>query len=285
LAQTGIVWNGSSNNNWSNVNSWTGGAIPTAAQVAIFDSTGAGHTGVNLNNSYTVAGLKFDTSAPSYTIAGANTLTLAGTLPYIQQKSGNNQTLSFTTLALGNNTVADITGAGNLTISSAITGAYSLTRDGSGTGKLVLNGANTFSGGLFINSGVVQAGNTGALGTGTTTISGGAALELSGGISPTNALSVGGQGVGGAGAIRNVAGNNTLSGTVTLAEPAPSTSLVRSALAEAASPRMAPARSPSPARIPILARRTSPPARLRSAPATFLRIRPRSPSPRAPTSI
>jgi autotransporter-associated beta strand protein len=217
LAQTGIVWNGSSNNNWSNVNSWTGGAIPTAAQVAIFDSTGAGHTGVNLNNSYTVAGLKFDTSAPSYTIAGANTLTLAGTLPYIQQKSGNNQTLSFTTLALGNNTVADITGAGNLTISSAITGAYSLTRDGSGTGKLVLNGANTFSGGLFINSGVVQAGNTGALGTGTTTISGGAALELSGGISPTNALSVGGQGVGGAGAIRNVAGNNTLSGTVTLA--------------------------------------------------------------------
>ena len=217
LPQTGIVWDGSSSASWNTGANWTGNAKPTTTQIAVFDSTGAGRPAVTLNGANTIAGLKFDTTAPAYTISGGNTLTLNGTVPYIQQKSASNQTLSFTTLALGNNTVADITGAGNLTINSVVSGAYNLIRDGNGAGKLVLNGANTFSGGLFINSGVVQAGNTAALGTGATTISDGAALELSGGISPTNGLSVSGQGVGGTGAIRNVAGANTLSGTVTLA--------------------------------------------------------------------
>ena len=215
VAQAGIVWDGSSSANWNTGTNWTGNAKPATTQIAVFDSTGAGRTAVTLNGNNTIAGLKFDTSAPAYAISGGNTLTLNGTVPYIQQKSASNQTLSFTALALGNNTVADITGTGNLTINSVISGNYDLIRDGAGTGKLVLGGANTFTGGLFINNGIVQAGNTAALGTGTTTISAGAALELTSGISPTNAISVNGSGIGGAGALHNVGGTNTLSGTIT----------------------------------------------------------------------
>ena len=64
-------------------------------------------------------------------------------MPYIQQQSGVNQTISGFTLALDANTVADITGAGNLTISSVISnasGSRSLIRDGTGAGILILNG-------------------------------------------------------------------------------------------------------------------------------------------------
>jgi autotransporter-associated beta strand protein len=211
-------WDGSTtDSNWSTNNNWTAPNEPSATEIALFGTLGAVRPAVTLDANNTIAGLKFDTTAPAYTISGTHTLTLTGTVPYIQQKSASTQTLSFSTLALNNNTVADITGTGNLTINSIVSGAHSLIRDGSGTGKLVLNGANTFSGGLFINHGVVQAGNTSALGTGATTISDGAALELSGGISPTNALSVSGQGVGGTGAIRSLTGTNTLSGTLTLA--------------------------------------------------------------------
>ena len=202
---------------WNTGTDWTGGFVPTTTQTAVFDNTGAAQTAVTLDSgANTIAGLKFDTTAPAYTISGANTLTLTGTVPYIQQKSASNQTLGFSTLALGNNTVADITGAGNLTINSIVSGTgYDLIRDGTGTGKLILNGSNTFTGGLFVNNGIVQAGNTAALGTGATTVSSGATLELSGGILPTNAISITGNGVGGAGAIHNVGGANTLSGTIT----------------------------------------------------------------------
>jgi len=221
IAQTGIVWNGSSSALWNTGINWNGNAKPMAAQIGVFDATGAARTAVTLDGPNTIAGLKFDTTAPGYTISGANTLTLSGTVPYIQQKSASGQTLSLATLALGNNTVADITGAGNLSISSVVSGSgYSLIRDGTGTGKLILTGANTFTGGVFIDKGIVQAGNTSALGTGATTISAGAGLEFTGGINPTNAISLSGSGVAGAGAIHNVGGSNTLSGTITETGPA-----------------------------------------------------------------
>ena len=47
----------------------------------------------------------------------------------------------------------------------------SLVKDGSGT--LTLDGANTYTGGTTINAGTLRFGNTGALGTGTLTLSGG----------------------------------------------------------------------------------------------------------------
>ena len=219
VAVSTVEWDGSSNSNWNTGSNWSGNAKPTTTQVAVFNTLGTGRPNVTLNGANTVAGIQFGTGASvSYNITGANTLTLSGTVPYIQQQSANNQTLSPTTLALANNTVADITGTGNLTIGAAITGAgKNLIKDGTGAGKLILTGNNSgLTGGVFINNGIVQAGTTNALGTGATTVSDGATLELSGGISPTNAISVSGVGNGGAGAIHNVSGTNTASGTLSL---------------------------------------------------------------------
>ncbi len=213
-------WDGSSSSTWSTNSNWTPSGEPSSTQVALFDDLGIGRTNANMTADDTIAGIRFGTGATvNYSLTGSGsttrTLTLAGTVPYIQQQSANNQTIAVQRLSLSNNTVADITGAGNLTISSVVTGTSNLIKDGNGAGKLILTGNNTFSGGLYVNNGVVQAGHTNALGTGAATIAGGATLELSGGISPANAISVSGTGVGGNGAIRNISGTSTLSGTIT----------------------------------------------------------------------
>ncbi len=218
-------WDGSSNTTWSTDNNWTSPGEPGTTQIALFDSLGLGRLTANLTGNDTIAGIRFGAGATSgYTITGnaANrTLTLAGTVPYIQQQSASDQTISVGRLQLNANTVADITGSGDLIINSSIRqggGNRALIRDGTGTGKLILGGTtdNTYAGGLFINNGIVEARKTTALGTGAATIASGATLEISGGISPTNAISLGGSGVGGNGAIRNLSGNNTLSGDLTL---------------------------------------------------------------------
>lgn len=57
-------------------------------------------------------------------------------------------------------------------------GAGALTKDGAGT--LILSGANTFSGGVTVNAGTLQAGNASALGTGAVKIAGGQLSVASG---------------------------------------------------------------------------------------------------------
>ena len=57
-------------------------------------------------------------------------------------------------------------------------GAGALTKDGAGT--LILSGANTFTGGVAINAGTLQAGNASALGTGAVKIAGGQLSVASG---------------------------------------------------------------------------------------------------------
>jgi len=216
----GKEWDGSSSAVWTTNNNWTSPTEPSTTQIAIFDSLGTARPNVTVDANQTIAGIRFgsNNTTTSYNLGGTSRLTLTGTLPYIQQQSSQNQTISTTGgLTLNANTVVDITGAGNLTISSPITSTgRNLIRDGSGAGKLILSGNNSANtGSVFVNTGVVQASHTNALGTGATTVSGGATLELSGGISPTNSVSIAGSGVGGNGAIRNVSGTNTLSGTIT----------------------------------------------------------------------
>lgn len=215
-------WDGSSSSTWGTSNNWTATNKPTSTQIALFDALGTGRPNVTLDANNTIAGVRFGTGASvSYNITGANTLTLSGAVPYIQQQSANNQTLSPTTLQLNNNTVADVTGAGNLTIGSALTGTGNLIKDGTGAGKLILSGTSTsYSAGIFVNNGVLQITSNSALGntTGTTTVSSGAALELNSGSSLSTAeqISLGGTGLSSGGAIRNIAGTNTLSGALTL---------------------------------------------------------------------
>ena len=85
--------------------------------------------------------------------------------------------------------------------SGSLVGGATLTKSGAGT--LTVANANTYSGGSFINEGVVRLGHIGALGTGGITVNGGT-LDLNG-VSQNNGVSVtiAGSGAGGSGALVN----------------------------------------------------------------------------------
>ncbi|MEN3368683.1 MAG: fibronectin-binding autotransporter adhesin [Verrucomicrobiota bacterium] len=97
------------------------------------------------------------------------------------------------------------------------TGAISFTK--AGTGTLTLTGTNTYSGATVVSAGVLDIEHSSALGTTAagTTVSSGAALQIQGGISVGNeALTLNGSGISSTGAFRNLSGNNSFAGALTL---------------------------------------------------------------------
>ena len=133
------------------------------------------------------------------------------------------------TLALGANQGLFYAGSSNPaatggTIQSPISGSNGFQKFGPAT--LVLSGSNSglLSGPVTVDTGVLRLTSSTGLGSGVATVATGAAIELS---SPTsiavaNALTLTGAGVpalagSGSGALRNVAGNNSTSGTISLA--------------------------------------------------------------------
>ena len=214
---------GGNNNRWNTANNWVGNVAPTfnsSAKLAF--GTGA-RTTPDMNGNRTVNAIRFDAGSASFDLKGAgDTLTFsgpnAGSVAFIQQESSNNQTMSMSTIQLSRNTVVDMIGSGNLTISSALTGSSNLVKENTG-GTLILSGnSSSFGGNIFVNAGTLQANAANALGntTGTTTVLDGGTLAFSGTFTSGENISVAGSGVGGAGAIQAVNGTTTLSGAVTL---------------------------------------------------------------------
>ncbi len=108
------------------------------------------------------------------------------------------------------------------TIGSALNGT-AITKTGNGT--LILGGVNGYTGLTTVSAGVLNIQSNGALGTvgAGTTVAANAALELQGGIVVgAEALTLNGlgSGPGTTGALRNVSGNNTWGGNITLASAA-----------------------------------------------------------------
>ena len=219
-AVTWNVWQSNTSTAWTTNTNWSSGTNPNGAST--YAEFGTGTQGsVVIGTARTVGAIKFDSTGPtSYTISGSRALTFNnGTSPaYIQQQSANVQTISDTSgVVLGGNLVADVTGTGNLVISAPVSGTgFSITKTGTG-GKLILSGSNSFSGGVAINDGAVQAQSSNAFGTGAVTVAAGAAAELAGNITVTNAVTLSGSGVSSDGALRNISGNNNASGNLTLA--------------------------------------------------------------------
>ncbi len=176
------------------------GSITVGAEALSIRGTGAVGTGALLN----VSG--------DNTWGGAITLGVGGAR--INSDSG---TFTLSGAIGGNARPLTAGGAGNTTISGVIgTASGTLTKDGTGT--LTLSGANTYTGATTVSAGVVRVQNNTALGTtgGGVTVDDGAALELqSGVIIGAEALTLNSDGIGGAGALRNLA-NNTWSGAITL---------------------------------------------------------------------
>lgn len=190
------------------------GGITVSNEKLTLNNTGFNNNGAlqNVSGNNTWAG-PISLASNSRVQSDAGTLTLGGTVT-----STSNATL-------------DVRGAGNTTISGAVgTGSGGITK--SGTGTLTLSGNNTYSGATTVNQGVLSLqSNTGlGSGAGTTTVAGnGAALQLDntaigGGSNALNTtaepLALIGTGIGGTGALRNVAGNNTFGGQITVASAA-----------------------------------------------------------------
>jgi autotransporter-associated beta strand protein len=162
---------------------------------------------------------------------GTGTLILSGANTYI-----GTTTISAGTLQIGNNGTTGSLATGsaitnNATLSfyrtdtvtqgtdfaSVISGTGAVTQAGAGT--LILNGTNTYSGVTNVNAGVLNIRNNAATGTtaGGVLVTSGAALQLENGIAVgVEALTLNGTGISADGAMRNITGNNSWAGAITL---------------------------------------------------------------------
>jgi autotransporter-associated beta strand protein len=253
LTVTGVIGEGNLNSNLSkegpgllvltSADTYGGNTTIDAGDLNIqnVQALGTG-TGGTFVNSGAALELQFPvptgSTAPLNTISG-ETLTLNGDGLYsviaggftgaLHSISGNNEWAGNITLQTPSSIGVDNDGSSltlegsPLTISGVIgdKGTTSgLTKVGDG--KLVLTNSNTYSGGTTVATGVINVQNSTALGTTTTgtTVDSGAAVEVqqpaAGPINVNQPITLNGAGIGGAGAIDNVGGNNTWSGAVSL---------------------------------------------------------------------
>jgi fibronectin-binding autotransporter adhesin len=185
---------------------------------------------VNQTSALTYAGAI--SGAGGLTKNGTSTLTLNGTNTYsgtttintgiLQIGSGGTTGALSTSSAITNNSGLVFNRSNDTTqgthFSNNIGGSGTLTQNGSGT--LFLNTGNSYTGATTINTGIIRASNATALGTtaGGVTVASGAVLELIGGITiGAEALSLSGTGISTGGALRNISGDNSYAGAITLA--------------------------------------------------------------------
>lgn len=161
-----------------------------------------GRNGVTISNSIYVAANTNDATRTigldgTGTTTFNNEIYLDGTLTTAAASGGN--------VIISGNVRTNDAGAGG-----------GLTKTGAGT--VTLSGNNTYSGTTTISEGTLRAAANNALGGtgGSTTVSSGAALEFSNNITTAEALSLAGTGIFSGGALRNISGNNTNSGAITL---------------------------------------------------------------------
>lgn len=167
------------------------------------NGTGVGSNGALVNETGT------NTLSGAITLASASSISVAaGTLNLTAATA-----INMSTFALSFNN------PGAATISGGIAGSGAFTKTGAGV--LTLTSANTFSGDKVISAGAINVQNASALGSaGAITVNSGAALQIQGGITFARPVTVNGTGISNTGAIRNISGNNTLSGLITLASAA-----------------------------------------------------------------
>jgi autotransporter-associated beta strand protein len=102
---------------------------------------------------------------------------------------------------------------------SAILAGSGIALNKTTSGTVTLSGANTYTGVTSVSAGVLNIQNATAVGTTAagTSVTSGAALEIQGGIAVgAEALTLNGTGISSGGALRNISGNNSYAGLITL---------------------------------------------------------------------
>ncbi len=192
------------------VRSMASNEIPTKTVTV----TGLGLLDLN-NFSDTIGSLMMTGGAVT---TGTGTLTLGGTVTTSASASSATIAGNLGLGAIRTFTINDGIATDDLLITAVVSGAFNLTKGASGT--LVLAGSNTYTGTTTISTGQLIVTSNNGLGTsvGSTTVASGATLGLRGGVtySTIEAVSINGTGVSAAGAIKNISGNNSFAGPITL---------------------------------------------------------------------
>ncbi|MGL6075230.1 MAG: autotransporter-associated beta strand repeat-containing protein [Fimbriiglobus sp.] len=193
--QATITWASGAGTAWATATNWVGGVRPGSGTLDTnFDIAqwGAGSTGTQIQMNFSGSGLNstnwyvgtldiLNTNTVNKTM-GANTATagvvqLNGAGPTFRILSNASSSLfTLAPLAGGSGTGmslrlsaanSEISNSGGITISTIIGetagGAKAITK--TGTGTLTLSGANTFTGGISVNTGILVASTGGATGT------------------------------------------------------------------------------------------------------------------------
>jgi autotransporter-associated beta strand protein len=156
--------------------SWVGGVPAGASDVAVWDHTVSVNTTKALGANLSWSGIQVFDPAALITVSAGNTLTL-GASGIDMSAATNGLTLSCP-VALGSAQNWNVTNGQTLTAGGVVSGAFALTLNNGGNniGTNILGGANTYTGGTTLNSGIAQPNTINAFGTGTVTLNGGTML-------------------------------------------------------------------------------------------------------------
>ncbi len=182
----------------SGANTYTGTTTVTAGTLAL----GANNV-LSDSTSVVVNGGTFDIATRSDTVAG------------VQLVSGS---ITGTTGVLTSSSTYDLRSG---TVSARLAGAAGLNKTTTGTVTLSGTGTNTYTGTTSVQAGVLVLAKATALGattagTSETTVTSGAAVQIQGGISVAELITLNGTGVANDGALRSTSGANTWTGAVAL---------------------------------------------------------------------
>jgi len=201
----------------------TGGTVSAGTLTGNLSGGNVSVTGLLTGNVTSGAGTNSFGSISATTVSGGtNTVSGVATLTTVSNGTLNLNGatsaithLSGGTIALGSSTLTVSEG----TYAGGLSGAYgALTKNSADT--LTLSGANTYAGLTTVSAGTLAISHGSALGSNATgtTVTSGAELRLLGNITvASEALTLNGTGVSASGALRNLSGDNSLGGPITLA--------------------------------------------------------------------
>ncbi len=224
-----LFWTGANSASWNDSGGWYDNLLPATNSDLTFSYLSTANRSMSMGQSYSVDGLIFLTSAGPFTITDPNTLTL-GAGGVDMTGACTNVTLSVPINIAANQTWGVGLNRANtlpivLTDNGNLSGSATLTKSCLGT--LILNGANTFSGMLDVdtgsssnNDGTVVIADSGAV-AGVAGISilntatGASELVLSNSVTVPSNVNLAGRTAGTA-PILGLSGNNALAGGLTL---------------------------------------------------------------------
>ncbi|MFZ9290644.1 MAG: beta strand repeat-containing protein, partial [Ilumatobacteraceae bacterium] len=215
LGSATLTIGGSTSTEFLGVISGTGGLTHSSSGILTLSgaNTYTGSTAVT-SGTITLGASNALSNSTAVSVSAGATLNLAGNSDEVGSITG------IGTISLGAGTLTSGS-AGSTTFSGTITGTGGITKTGAST-TLTLSTSGSYSGATSVSAGTLAVTHASALGTadGATTVSDGATLAISNGITLAEPLTLYGTGNSANGAIRSTSGNNTISELVTLASAA-----------------------------------------------------------------